>query len=74
MTTIIKASLNKSDDQTNIDIYKVAVNITKYHIISKLFFLRIIIPKFMIVRQLFHVKYTKINMYKNGVHTIWSGL
>ena len=57
MITIIKAKLKKSDDQTNIDRYRVAANITKYHIISKLIFLRIIIQKFMMIRQLFHVIY-----------------
>ena len=35
---------------------KVATNITEYHIISKIIFLRIIISKFMMIRQLFHVK------------------
>ena len=35
MTTFIKANLKKSDDKTNIDKYRVAVNITGYHIISK---------------------------------------
>ena len=39
-----------------IDKYKVAANITEYFIISKLIFLRIIISKFMMLRQLFHVK------------------
>ena len=34
MTTFIKAKLKKSDDQTNIDKYRVAANITEYHIIS----------------------------------------
>ena len=56
MTTFIKAKIKKSDDQTDIDKYRVAANITEYHIISKLIFLRIIIPKFMMIRQLFHVK------------------
>ena len=55
MTTFIKANLEKSDDQTNIDKYRVAANISEYHIISKLIFLRIIIPKFLKIRQLFHV-------------------
>ena len=32
MTTFIK---KKSDDQTNIDKYRVAPNITEYHIITK---------------------------------------
>ena len=61
MTPFIIAKLKKSDDQTNIDKYKVAENITEYHIISKLIFLRIIIPKFMMKRQKFHVK----NVCKN---------
>ena len=42
---IHKAELKKSDDQTNIDKYRVAANITEYHIISKLIYRRIIIPK-----------------------------
>ncbi len=33
MTTFIKTMLKKSDDKTNIDKYKVAANITEYHII-----------------------------------------
>ena len=34
MITFIKAKLKKSDDQTSIDIYRLAANITEYHIIS----------------------------------------
>ena len=49
MTTFIKTKLEKSDDQSNIDIYRVAANITEYHIIL----LRIIISKFMKIRQVF---------------------
>ena len=45
--TFIKAKLKKSDDQTNIDKYRVTANITEYNTISKLIFLRIIIPKFI---------------------------
>ena len=56
MTTFIKTKPKKSDDQTNIDKYRIATNITEYHIISKLTVLRIIIPKLMQKRQLFHVK------------------
>ena len=33
MTTFIKAKIKKSDDQMNIDKYRVATNITDYHII-----------------------------------------
>ncbi len=55
MTTFIKAILEKSDDQSNVEKYRVVANSTEYHIISKLIFQRIIITKFMI-RQLFHVK------------------
>ena len=40
MTTIIKAKLEESNDQMNIDKYRVAANITEYHIISKLIFLK----------------------------------
>ena len=36
MATFIYAKLKKSDDQTNMDQCRVAANITKYHIISKL--------------------------------------
>ena len=65
MTTF---KFKKSDDQTNIDKNRVASNIRKSYIISKLIFLRIIIPKFMKIRQLFHVKniskMSKINMFK----------
>ena len=35
MTTFIKMKLEKSDEQRNIDKYKVALNITEYHIKSK---------------------------------------
>ena len=34
MTSFIKAKLKKLDDQTNIDKYSVAANITEYYIIS----------------------------------------
>ena len=44
MTTFIKTKLNKSDDQTNIDKYRVKNN-TEYHIISKLIFHRINVCK-----------------------------
>ena len=40
----------------HIDKYRVAANITEFHIISKLIFLRIITPKFTNIRELFHVK------------------
>ena len=42
MTTFINTKFKKSDDQTNIDKYRVTANITEYHNISKLIFLRII--------------------------------
>ena len=53
MTIFIKTKLKKSDDETHIDKYRVVANIIEYHIIVKLIFLRIIIPKFMNLRQLF---------------------
>ncbi len=53
MTTFIKAKLNKLDEQKNIDIeYRVALNMIEYQIQSKLIFLRIIIPKFMMTMHL----------------------
>ena len=53
MTTFIKTKLKISDDQTNIEKYRLSANITEYHILSKLILKRIIIPKFMLIRQLF---------------------
>ncbi len=61
MTRFIKMKIKISDEQTNIDKYKVAANIAEYHTISKLFYLKLIIPKFMKKRLLFHVK----NVCKN---------
>ncbi len=56
MTTFIKTKFKISDDQANIDKYRLAANITEYDISSKLILQRIIIPKFMMTRQLFYVK------------------
>ncbi len=64
-----KTKFTKPDDETNIDKYRVAANITEHFIISKLIFLRIIIPKYMKIRHLFHVKMTKINMFKIDILT-----
>ncbi len=36
MTTFIKTKFKISDDQMNIDKYRLAANITEYHIISKI--------------------------------------
>ena len=57
MKTFLKARLRKSEEYW----YRVAANITEYHIISKLIFLGIIIAKFMKIMQLFYVK----NVSKN---------
>ena len=46
MTTLIKTEFKMSDDQMNIDKYRLAANITEYHIISKLILQRIIITNF----------------------------
>ena len=56
MTTFLKTKFKISDDQTNIDKYRLAANITEYYIISKVILKRIIIPRFIMIRQLFHVK------------------
>ena len=45
MTTFIITKFNISDE-TNIDKYRLAANITEYHIISKLILQRIIITNF----------------------------
>ena len=46
MKTFIKAKVEKSDDQTNIiDKSRVAADITEYHILLIITFLRIIIYK-----------------------------
>ncbi len=67
MTTCIKTKSKNSDDQTKIDRYKVAVNIIEYCIISKLNFLRTIIPN-----SWFHVnKNDNINKCK-GQEIRWS--
>ena len=36
--------------------YRLATNISEYHVVSKLILQRISIPKFMMIRQLFHAK------------------
>ena len=76
MTTFIKAKLKKSDDQTNIDKYRVVANITEYHIISKSIFPTIIILKLMMKRQLLHIKMyvrmSQINMFKINIWTFGS--
>ena len=46
MTTFLKKKFKISDDQTNFDKYRLAANITEYHIISKLILQRIIITNF----------------------------
>ena len=69
MTTSIKTKLKNSDDPKNIDKYRVAVNITEYHIISKLIFLRIIIPKFIKIRKLFNVKNVKCTYLREDGRT-----
>ena len=69
MTTFIKAELKKSDDQKNINKYRVDSNITEYHIISKL------ILKFMMIRQLFHINiYVKISKINNFKIKVWTFL
>ncbi len=75
MTTFIKTKLNKSDDQTNIDKYRLTANIIEYYIKSKL----IIFPKSMIIRQSFHIKKMYVKMSKNKMFkiyilTFWSQL
>ena len=60
----MKAKLKKSDDQSTINKYRVTVNIIEFHIIPKSIFLTTIVPKIMMIRQMFHVKMSKITMFK----------
>ncbi len=64
LTTFVKTKHKISDDHTNIHKYRVAANITEYHIISNVTFLRIIMPKLMVMRQLFHIKILKSTCLK----------
>ena len=50
MATFIKVKLKKSDNQMNIDKYREAANILENHIISKLIYLGITIPKIIVIR------------------------
>ena len=72
MTIFIKAKLKESGKN------RVPASITKHHIISKLIIQRINIPKFLMIRQLFHVKMhvqmSKIKMFEKDVRTFWSPL
>ena len=53
---ILQQQQQKNNVQMNIDKYRLAANITEYHILSNLIVQRISIPKLMMIRQLFHVK------------------
>ena len=68
MKTFIKIKFIISDDQTNIDKYRLAANITEYHIISKLILQRIITTKFMMNRQLINVKIFQSTVWLELVH------
>ena len=65
--------IKKSDDQMNIDKYRVAGNITEY---LMNIFPRTILPKFMMLRQLLQVnkvcRNVKINFFKIDVMTFGS--
>ncbi len=50
MTTFIKSKLKKLNDQTNIDEYRVTVNITEYQIISRLIDSYETTAKFVMIR------------------------
>ena len=56
MITFIKVKIGNLNNQKNVDKYRAAANITEYHFISKIILLRIRIPKFIMIRQLFHIK------------------
>ncbi len=56
MTTFIKTKFKISDDQTSIDKYRLAGNITEYHIISKLILQRMF-SKLLWSTESFEVNY-----------------
>ena len=59
-----------SDDQTNIGKSRLAANITEYHIISKLIFLRIIIPKCPFVgNSIFFCRNNALFLYMDDIFT-----
>ena len=60
MKTNTKTKLIKSDDKTSIDKYRLAANITEYHIISKFWFLT-----YLIVFKLEYRDLSKIIILKN---------
>ncbi len=62
MSTFIKAKLKKSDDQTNIDKYRIAANIAISYYVKIIFLKIIIILKFIMIRQLFHMKNLRYNI------------
>ncbi len=68
MTTFIKTKFKILDDQTNIDKQRLAENITEYQFILKLILQRIIIPIFIMIRQLFHAKYNLFGKNHNFYH------
>ncbi len=58
----------KTDNRTHIDKYRIAANITEFYE-SKLIYLRISSPEFIMIRQLFHVK--NIKSYQYSLHTVY---
>ena len=48
MTTFIKPKFKISDDQTNIDKYRLSAKIPLYHIISKLILQRLLLQTFVV--------------------------
>ena len=62
MTTFIKTKFKISDDQTGIEKYRLAANITEYHFILKSILQRIIIAKFPFNKN--------DNIHKNEVQDI----
>ncbi len=73
MPTFIKTKFNNSDYQKNIDKYRVAVNITENYVISKLIFLRIIIPN-PENKAIISCKNKYVKMFRMDLRTFWSQL
>ncbi len=64
MTIFIKTKMKISEDQTNIDKYRLAANITVNHIISKLILQRIIITNFCDPVSYLEIQYRILNPHR----------
>ena len=78
MKAFIKTKLKKSDDQTNIEKYRVAANIITIISYQNYSFLETLFPihdyKANISCKKMYIKMSKINIFKMDIWTFWSQL